>query len=130
MKHIARLLNLLGFTFQYLVPLVLFSGVIPYTHEGVAAGLTKMGYVAVAIAVFLVCHKLEKQLERIEDNVARVSLSSLFPIAKWALVGAVLSAFESFVVKLVGWWWQMLIFIVIGRLLFILAAAIHRKGAA
>ena len=126
-KWTYRLLYVLSFVFQYIIPLVLFGGVIPYTHDGIAAGLTNMGYIAIAIGVLIVCGKLEKLAERIEDPLTRTSVQVAFPLGKWILVGFALNWTVDFINKITRYWWQMLIFIVIGLILRVMAAAFHSK---
>ena len=128
MKWIYRSLILLGFTFQYIIPLILFGGVIPYTHDGIAAGLTKMGYIAIAVGILIVCSKLERKLEALNDGILKELLKSIFPIGKWLIVGFALSWVTDFVDNLTSWWWDMIIFIIIGRLFYIAASEFRRRS--
>ena len=126
-KWTYRFLYVLSFTFQYIVPLVLFGGVIPYTHDGIAAGLTNMGYIAIAIGVLIICGKVEKYSEKISDPLVRTSIQVTFPLGKWILVGFALNWTVDFINKITRYWWQMLIFIIIGLMLRVMASAFVKK---
>jgi hypothetical protein len=121
LKKIFTLKNLflvLGFTFMYIVPIILFGEVVPYTHDTLDAGLTKAGYIAVAIMVIIICKKVKERILALPKCLIRGLVLSIFPIMYWviATVGihwllALLTAISRYVDRLI-------IFIIIGRLFY------------
>lgn len=119
MKWLRGLFIVLGFTFQYIIPLLLFGEVIPYTHGEIAAGLTKMGYLAAAVLAFILANKLKEKLLTLKKGFVRGFLLSLFPIALWILAGVGVDFILSFLAALAKYWWRALIFIAIGRIFYV-----------
>ena len=62
MKWLKYAFSILGFSFQYIIPIILFGGVIPYTHDGISAGLTKMGYIAIIVICIIIGKKIKEKL--------------------------------------------------------------------
>ena len=118
----------LGFTFQYIIPLILFGGVIPYTHSGVDAGLTKMGYIAFAVAAVIVSIKVREYFVKRKKGLIRGLILSAFPIAVWIIIGIGLGMVAEFVYNLSQYWERMLIFIVIARVFYIMEEWITEKS--
>ena len=128
MKWLSRLLICLGFTFQYIIPLVLFGGVVPYTHSGVDKGLTKMGYIAFAVAAVIVSIKIREYFVKHKKGLVRGLILSAFPIAVWIIIGIGLGMVADFVYNLSQYWGRMLIFIVIARVFYIMEEWISEKN--
>lgn len=127
MKWIRRAFSALGFTFTYLLPIILFGGVVPYTHEGVAAGLTKMGYVAIAVIAVVISGKLKEHLLERPKSLGRALLLSVFPIVWWVIISLALGWIEGFALSLSLWWDKIILFIVLGRICCIIAEALYEK---
>ena len=131
MKVWSNILSSIGFIFQYIVPIVLFGNVIPYTHESLEAGLTVMGYIAIAIIVIIISGKLKDKLHGMPKSLVRASLLSLFPITYWLIVKIGINYLLNLFVALAGYWGYLIIFIIIGRLFYILSEIIYdKKGKA
>lgn len=128
-KWTGRIFLALGFIFQYIIPVVLFGGVIPYTHDGIAAGLTKMGYIAIAVIALILTHKLKEWLLGREKSLTRGLLLSVFPIVWWLIIFLALGWVEGFVVSLAAYWKRILLFIVLGRLFYTVSEAIYDADA-
>ena len=118
MKRLKHAFSLLGFVFQYIVPIILFGGVIPYTHEGIAAGLTKVGYMAVIVITLIVTKKVKEKLLQREKSLARAILLSIFPIALWLIMSFFIGWIAEFVDNLSIYWNKILIFIILGRVFY------------
>lgn len=115
--------KLLGFLFMIIAPIIMFGGVIPYTHEGIAAGLTTMGYIAVAVVALIAAIKCRSAIKRRKESLARGLLLSIFPIGAWLLVRLGTSKIASLAVNIAEYWDRVLIFIVIGAGFYIAAEA-------
>lgn len=119
MKWAIRGLSFLAFTFQYIVPLVLFGTVFAYTHGGMRAGLTSAGYIACAIFAIILLSKAKAKILAKKKGTGRAVLLSFFPIALWAVLFFGFSWFEGLVANLCDYWDKVLIFIILGRMLYI-----------
>ena len=129
MKKIKYAFALLGFVFQYVIPLILFGGVIPYTHDGVAAGLTKMGCAIIAIFCIIVIGKLKAKLIQRPKSLLRGFILSLFPVALWGVMYLLLGWLGNFVASLVVYWDKIILFIVLGRLFYTIDEGISASEA-
>ena len=128
MKIYSYILSTIGFIFQYIVPIVLFGNVIPYTHESLEAGLTVMGYIAVAIIVLIVSGKLKDKLHEMSKGLVRALLLSLFPITYWLLAKIGINYILNLFIALAQYWGYIIIFILIGRLFYIISELVYDKN--
>ncbi len=116
----------LGFVFQYVVPLALFSTVIPYTHGAISAGLTKTGWVAVAILCLVLVKKAKEKILSKPKSITRGVILSIFPILLWFAVNLVVDYIVGFIADFAAYWDKVILFILIGRLFY----TIHEAEAA
>jgi hypothetical protein len=131
MKVYSNILSVIGFIFQYVVPIALFGNVIPYTHESLEAGLTVMGYLAIAIIVLILSGKLKNKLHEMHKGLVRALLLSLFPVAYWLIVKIGINYLLNLFVALAQYWGYIIIFILIGRLFYVISELIYdKKGKA
>jgi MFS family permease len=128
MKIYSYILSTVGFIFQYIIPIVLFGNVIPYTHESLEAGLTVMGYIAIAIIVIIVSGKLKDKLHGMRKGLVRALLLSLFPVAYWLIAKIGINYILNLFIALAQYWGYMIIFIVIGRLFYIISELVYDKS--
>lgn len=128
MRIYSHILSVIGFIFQYIVPIVLFGNVIPYTHESLEAGLTVMGYIAIAVLILILSGKLKEKLQHMHKGLVRALLLSLFPIAYWLIVKIGVNYLLSLFVALAQYWGYIIIFILIGRLFYILGEIVYDRS--
>lgn len=128
MRIYSHILSVIGFIFQYIVPIVLFGNVIPYTHESIEAGLTVMGYIAIAVLILILSGKLKEKLQHMHKGLVRALLLSLFPIAYWLIVKIGINYLLSLFVALTQYWGYIIIFILIGRLFYILGEIVYDRS--
>lgn len=128
MKWTCRIIVCLGFFFEYLLPIILFGGVVPYTHGELAAGLTRAGYYAIFIVAYILAKKGKEKLLTLKKSAVRGILLSLFPVAFWLIGFIGLKYILGAIDSLVLYWHRIIIFIVIGRLFYIAEEAIQEKG--
>lgn len=119
---------LLGFVFQYCVPLFLFGAVIPYTHDGISAGLTKMGYVAIIVFLIICGKKMKEKVLAKPKSLARGLFLSLFPIIAWGVVNLCVDWIIGFIADFAAYWDKVIIFILIGRLFYTIHEAEASKN--
>ncbi len=127
-KHL--LLPCCGFVFQYIIPIILFGNVIPFTHGVVKAGLTAGGYIALGILVFIIINKAKEYLHSKPKSLTRGIILSLFPVAIWLILNIGLSSLQRFINSFINYWHYVIIFIVIGRIFYIVDEAISEREQA
>ena len=127
MRWLRYAFSFLGFVFEYVIPLLLFGGVIPYTHEGVAAGLTKMGYIAIIVFLLIVGKKIKEKLLTREKSLPRGAILSVFPIAFWLVINFGIEWVVGFIDSLSLYWDRIILFIVLGRLFYTAEETMHAK---
>lgn len=116
-----------GFVFQYIIPIILFGNVIPFTHGAFKAGLTATGYLAIGLLAFIIVSKLKEWLHNKPKSLTRGILLSIFPVSIWAVVNIGIEAVYRFLASFVGYWHYIIIFIIIGRLFYIADEALTAK---
>ena len=124
-RHI--LLRFIGFTIQYIIPIILFGNVIPFTHGVIKAGLTAGGYITLGFLAFICIGKLKEYLNSKPKSLTRGIILSLFPVAIWLIINIGLEAVQRFINSFVGYWHYIIIFIVIGRIFYCLDEALTEK---
>lgn len=124
MKWLIRTFYLLGFLAMYILPIILFGNVIPYTHDGVAAGLTGAGYIAACVVVFMISRKFSKWIHEQEKSLLRGLGLSIFPIIWWVVILLLGGWIGEFIGTFLQYWNRMIIFILLGRALFTTAEAL------
>lgn len=128
MKKLATLFQFVGFVIQYLVPVVIFGDIVPYTKESVGKCLTGMGYVAIALLLFFVAKKFKEWLLQKPKSIKRALILSVFPIVWWLAVMLGLDFISSFVLKFSNYWGSVIIFILIGRGCYVVSEALTSAG--
>lgn len=125
MKYWRYALLTFGFLFQYIMPIIVFGMVIPYTHGELEAGLTGAGIVALAIVILIIANKLKEVLKDQPKCWLRALILSIFPIAIWCVLGIGLDKVANFFLTLIDYWWFALTFIIIGRVFFIVEETLN-----
>ena len=127
MKWLKLLLKALSFLCMYIVPIFLFSGVKPFIHGDISAGLTKVGYLAFVIA-FIVCWiKLCRWVEKQPETVGGTVFLCITPLAVWVVVMLGVDHIADTVNSIINYWWRVLPFILAGCALKIFASALKEE---
>ena len=127
MKWLKIAFSVLGFTFQYILPLLFFGGVIPYTHDGKTAGLTSMGYIALMVLIIVFYDQIRKFVLSQPKSLVRGLMLSAFPIFIWIVVNIGLDWIVNTIDALVLYWDRVIIFIVIGRIFYVIEETMSAK---
>ena len=130
MKHLYRVFRVLGFAFQYCIPIILFGDVIPLTHEAQKAGLTKVGFFALGILVLIIGSKLKERILQMQDEAKKQIFLSIFPIVFWVLIMVGMRAVSTTLASLLNYWWRVIAFIVVGRLFYIVSGILKEQSKA
>lgn len=128
MKKLATLFQFVGFVIQYLVPVVIFGDIVPYTKESVGKCLTGMGYIAIALLLFFVAKKFKEWLLQKPKSIKRALILSVFPIVWWAAIMLGVNFISSFVLKFSHYWGSVIIFILLGRGCYVVSEALTSAG--
>lgn len=121
--------TILGFVTMYVIPIILFGNIIPYTRAEIPAGLTKAGYFAVAILILIILSKLKQRILQQPKSVARGAALSAFPLLFWLIVKIGVDYVERAVISFSNYWDKIIIFIIIGRLFYCVGEALNAKTA-
>ena len=108
-----------GFTFQVIIPLIIFGRVIPYSH-GTKAGLTGAGILAITIGLLIFAFKgIGLLRERCQKKwiapVAALGVTATI----WSILGVGINKIITFLSTLSHYWWIALVFIVIGGIFYV-----------
>ena len=136
MKILAKVIYLLSFVFKYVIPIILFGGVIPLfqSEQTVTTGLTKAGYIAVALIGLIALKKLLKKVETKPKAIWRGVVLSIPCLVIWVIVAVGINWLISFLYSLCNYWYALPPFLIIGCLLYVvyeaIENAIHNKEEA
>ena len=128
MKKLATLFQFAGFAIQYLLPIILFGDVVPYTKESMGRCLTGMGYIAVALVLYFCMKKFKEWLLQKPKSIKRALVLSLFPIVWWLAIMLGLDFLSAFVLKISVYWDKVILFILLGRGCYVVSEALTNTG--
>lgn len=109
-----------GFTFQVIIPLIIFGKIIPYSHDTAKTGLTGAGLIAISIVLLVAAFKgigLIKERCKMKWIAPMVTLALTVTI--WSVLGVGIDRVVTFLQLLSHYWWLALIFIAIGGIFYI-----------
>lgn len=124
MKKLATLFQFVGFTIQYLLPIIIFGDIVPYTKESVGRCLTGMGYVAIALVLYFIAKKFKEWLLQKPKSIKRALILSIFPIVWWAAIFIGLDFVSGFLQTFSNYWDKVILFIVLGRGCYVVSEAL------
>ena len=128
MKWLKFAFSILGFTFQYILPILFFGGVIPYTHDGKQAGLTSMGYIALMVVIIVFYDQIRKFVLSQPKSLVRALVLSAFPIFIWFVINMCLGWIVNTIDALVLYWDRVILFIVLGRIFYTIEETMSSKN--
>lgn len=115
MKKLATTFAFVGFIIQYIVPIVIFGDLVPFTRDGIGKCLTGFGYIAIALALFFATKKLKEWILQKPKSIMRGIVLSVFPIVWWFMVLLCVDWVGAFLFEFSNYWSEVLIFILLGR---------------
>ena len=129
MKKLATLFAFVGFAIQYIVPIVIFGDIVPFTttKEAVGRCLTGMGYVAIALALFFALKKVKEWILQKPKSIKRALLLSIPPIVWWVAIFIGLELLSSFMLKFSNYWDKVILFIILGRGCYVVSEALSAE---
>ena len=128
MKKLATFFSLAGFAIQYLLPIIVFGDIVPYTKEGWGRCLTGMGYLAVALALYFVSKKVKEWLLQKPKSIKRALFLSLFPVVWWVVVFIGVDFLTEFTANFAAFWDKVIVFILLGRGCSVVSEALVEEG--
>lgn len=129
MKKLATVFQFVGFAIQYLVPVLLFGDLIPFTttKEAVGKCLTGAGYIAVALILFFVMKKLKEWVLQKPKSLKRALVLSIPDILWWLAIYLGLDFTTDFLLKFSKYWGSVIIFILLGRGCYMISEALYSE---
>ena len=113
-------LPLWAFLMQYIMPVVLFGNVVPYTHGAVKAGFTFAGIIALSVVAFILSRKFKEWVKTKPKSTIRAIILSIFPVVIWFIVFIAVNKFVEFANSILHYWEWVIVFIAIGRIIYII----------
>lgn len=114
MKWVVRILYVLGFTFTYTLPFVLFGRVIPYTKEGIGKSLTTCGILALCIFAFIVIGKIKDRIKEWKKGAPRALVLLVLRAVPVVIITIFMRWLEPFITSMISYWYDMLFIIPVG----------------
>lgn len=111
-----------------IVPIMLFGGIVPYTHGKTSAGFTTMGYVALAVLALILSMKLRSAIKKRNESLGRGVILLMFPVGWWIIVKVGISKLVTLVNNISEYWNNVLGFILLGGIFYIIAETIGEDG--
>lgn len=125
MKKLAIAFDWIGFIIQYIVPIFLFSDVVPFVVRNPDKTLTTVGAIAFILAGVFLWKKLKKKILELPKAWWRALILSAPSIVTWLIVWRLLGTVTSFIVSLGNYWTGILVYIIIGRVFAILSETFY-----
>lgn len=125
MKKLSLCFNCIGFLIQYIVPIILFGNVVPYTHDTLKKGLTGVGCLIVGVIAYIISKKVKEWVLQQPKSIWRGLVLSIFPVAWWLIIFSMLGWLTSFMLTFAQYWKNVLLFIIVGRAFSIASEALY-----
>lgn len=126
------LFAILGFTFTYAVPILLFGCVIPFVRGELERGLTSMGIFALCVLIIIGIGRLKKRIKEWKPSLARGILNSLFRAVPVVIIAVFLEWLIPFANDLLLYWYRIIPFFIIGCIFYVLeemfASEVNNNG--
>lgn len=123
MKKTSILFRALGFTFEIILPILLFGIVVPYTHGTLEAGLTGVGYLALIILALVVGSKVKKEAMKLHKSFLRGIILTIFPIIAWIIINVGARYLIVFLTAFIKYWELTIFFVLLGRMFYLIDEA-------
>ena len=125
MKKLAGLFEWIGFIVQYIVPVFLFSDVIPFIVENPSKAVTAVGYICIGICVIVLWRKAKQKIVEMPKAWWRALILSIPPIVIWLAIWFLLGTLSTFIVKLAVYWDSILLYVIIGRVCVVVSETLY-----
>jgi hypothetical protein len=125
MKKLAGLFEWIGFIVQYIVPVFLFSDVIPFIVENPSKAVTAVGYICIGICVIVLWRKAKQKIIEMPKAWWRALILSIPPIVVWLAIWFLLGTLSTFIVKLAMYWDSILLYVIIGRVCVVVSETLY-----
>jgi hypothetical protein len=114
MKWLYRLLYLVGFILEVVVPILMVGTVSPLIHGTPKEGLTAVGIICVAVFAFILVGKLKGKVREWKKGVLRALLLAVLKLIPVIVFCIVLNFVAPFILRLKDYAWRIIPIIVIG----------------
>ena len=125
MKKLAGLFEWIGFIIQYMVPLFLFSDVVPFIVENPDKSVTIVGYICLGIGGIFLWKKVKQKILEMPKAWWRALILSIPAIVVWLAIWLVLGKASEFIIKLGTYWDNILLYIIVGRVFVVVSETLY-----
>ena len=127
MKWLRYGISVTAFTFEYVIPILLFGRIVPYTRGELAAGLTAMGIIALCVLLLILVKKFKESVIRWEHSIKRGIILSLIEAVPVVLIAIFLRWLAPTVAAILEYWYDVIPFFVIGRVFYCINEILYEK---
>lgn len=108
MKWLPKMLYVIGFTLEYVVPLLLFGFVSPLVHGKLDEGLTTVGAIGVVILGLILLGKIKDAVKEWDKSLIRALFLALIKAVPLAIFCIFLRWLAPFVQSLLTYMWRII----------------------
>ncbi len=117
----------MGFTLEYVIPLILFGFVTPLVHGKLDEGLTTIGIIAVVVLAFIILGKIKGAVKGWKKGLARAIILSLIKATPLIVFAIFLRWLAPFVDSLLTYMWRIIPLFISGCLFDMVGEYIDSK---
>ena len=108
MKWLPKVFYVVGFTLEYVIPLLLFGFVSPLVHGKLDEGLTTVGIIGVVILGFILLGKIKAAVKEWDKSLLRALILSLIKAIPLFIFAIFLRWLIPFVDSLLTYMWRII----------------------
>lgn len=128
MKWTPKLFYVLGFIFEYVIPVLLFGLVTPLVHGKLDEGLTTVGVIAVAVLALILIGKIKSAVEKWEKGIVRAIILSFLKAVPLFIFAIFLRWLIPFTESLLLYMWRIIPMFILGCLFDTIGEYLDSKG--
>lgn len=129
MKWIYRAFCVAGFIFQYVLPVLLFGRILPYTRQDIKKSLTVAGIAAICFLLLMLGKKVKEAVIRWDHGIKRGVALSIIEAVPVLLIALFLRWLVPAVNSILEFWYSIIPFFVIGRICYVIAEVLCEREA-
>jgi hypothetical protein len=127
MKWIIRILYVLGFVLEYVVPVLMFGLVTPLVHGKLNEGLTVVGFIAISILLVIALIKCRDRVKSWDKGLLRAGVLALIKAVPLFVFALLLSWLLPMIMELRTYLWRIIFPFTVGCFLDIVAEYLEAR---
>ena len=125
MKWVYRLLYVIGFSLEVVVPILMFGVVTPLIHGTPKEGLTAVGMICVAVFAFILIGRIKERVREWKKGAGRAIVLALLRLIPIIVFCVAIHFIAPFVLKLKDYAWRIIPIFIIGLVFDVTAEVIE-----